>query len=50
LETQAQSLSAGTLLVGLADGSVRGVTASVTAQTWHIAMGPQDGLVLPSNW
>jgi len=50
LEFQAQSLSAGTLLVGLADGSVRGVTSAVTAQTWHIAMGPQDGLPLPSNW
>ena len=47
---QAQSFASGTLLVGMCDGSVRGISTSVTAQTWHIAMGPQDGLVLPSNW
>ncbi|MFQ3649702.1 MAG: DUF1559 domain-containing protein [Gemmataceae bacterium] len=50
LEWQAQSFAAGTLLVGLADGSVRGVNQSVTPLTWALAMDPQDGQVLPSNW
>jgi prepilin-type N-terminal cleavage/methylation domain-containing protein len=47
---QAQSFASGTLLVGMCDGSVRGISTSVTAPTWHIAMGPQDGLPLPNNW
>jgi prepilin-type N-terminal cleavage/methylation domain-containing protein len=50
LETSAQGLSSGILLVGLADGSVRGVNQSVTPQTWHWAMTPNGGEVLGSNW
>jgi len=39
-----------TVQVLLMDGSVRGVTANVTAQTWFYAVTPDDGQVLPSNW
>jgi len=39
-----------TCLVGMMDGSVRGVTATVSQQTWQIAIVPDDGLTLPSNW
>ena len=34
----------------LMDGSVRGVSASVSATTWGLACTPDDGNVLPSNW
>jgi len=40
----------GSVIVGLADGSVRGVSSSVTLVTWQAAIIPDDGLVLPSNW
>jgi prepilin-type N-terminal cleavage/methylation domain-containing protein len=50
IETSAQGLSAGTALVGLADGSVRGVNQSITPQTWHFAMTPNGGEVLGGNW
>jgi len=36
--------------VALMDGSVRGVTASVSGNTWALAIFPDDGQVLPSNW
>jgi len=39
-----------TCLVGMMDGSVRGVNASVSQQTWTWAITPDDGNVLPSNW
>jgi hypothetical protein len=32
------------------DGSARGVSTGVSQNTWIIAIGPADGLVLPSNW
>jgi len=34
----------------LMDGSVRGVTGSVSQTTWQIAIIPDDGLPMPSNW
>jgi prepilin-type N-terminal cleavage/methylation domain-containing protein len=37
-------------LVGLLDGSVRGVNSSVSQTTWWIAVVPDDGLTLPSDW
>jgi len=40
----------GTIQVGMADGSVRGVSAAVTQATWQNAMTPNDGAVLGSNW
>jgi len=40
----------GTCLVGMMDGSVRGVSASVSQVTWQYAITPDDGNPLPSNW
>jgi len=34
----------------LMDGSVRGVTSSVSSTTWSYVCTPNDGNVLPSNW
>jgi len=36
--------------VVLMDGSVRGVTSAVNANTWSWACQPDDGNVLPGNW
>jgi prepilin-type N-terminal cleavage/methylation domain-containing protein len=40
----------GTMQVGLGDGSVRGVSSSVTVQTWINACTPTDGNPLGSDW
>lgn len=45
-----QGYHTATIVVGLADGSVRGVSASVGVATWSAAVGPADGLVLGSDW
>ena len=37
-------------LVGLADGSVRGVNTGVSLMTWWQALKPDDGLPLGSDW
>jgi len=47
---QATGQSSGTCLVLLADGSVRGVTSTITGVTWAQAMQPADGSVLGSDW
>lgn len=36
--------------LGLMDGSVRKISASITQQTWTNALNPADGLVLGSDW
>src|SRR5262249_48601240 len=36
--------------VGLLDGSVRGVSGSVSAATWRHALNPSDGAPLGSDW
>jgi prepilin-type N-terminal cleavage/methylation domain-containing protein len=36
--------------VGMADGSVRTVTAAISTHTWELACYPRDGAVLPSDW
>jgi prepilin-type N-terminal cleavage/methylation domain-containing protein len=36
--------------VSLMDGSVRGVTSSVSAITWGYAVDPGDGFPMPSDW
>jgi prepilin-type N-terminal cleavage/methylation domain-containing protein len=36
--------------VGLADGSVRGVSAGISTRTWELACYPRDGTVLPADW
>jgi prepilin-type N-terminal cleavage/methylation domain-containing protein/prepilin-type processing-associated H-X9-DG protein len=40
----------GSVQVLMMDGSVRGVTSSVSAATWVNAITPDDGNVLGSNW
>lgn len=49
-----QGYHTGTLIVGLADGSVRGVAFGVTTRespwTWPRAMDPADGAVLDNCW
>jgi prepilin-type N-terminal cleavage/methylation domain-containing protein len=40
----------GLCLVGLADGSVRGVKDSISPETWRRACLPNDGLVLGADW
>jgi prepilin-type N-terminal cleavage/methylation domain-containing protein len=48
--TRVYAVHTTTCLVGLADGTVRGVNASVTQPTWENAVRPDDGNVLGSNW
>jgi hypothetical protein len=36
--------------VALCDGSVRTVTAGISAQTWNAAMCPNDGQPLGNDW
>jgi hypothetical protein len=38
------------LLVGMADGSVRFVASTVSANTWFLANNPADGTPLPGDW
>lgn len=45
-----QGYHTATIVVGLADGSVRGVSASVSTGTWALAVIPNDGYPLPSDW
>jgi prepilin-type N-terminal cleavage/methylation domain-containing protein len=45
-----QTLANTTLQTLLADGSVRGVTSGVSAQTWNAALTPTGGEVLGSDW
>jgi len=44
------SAHTGQVLVGLMDGSVRGVSTSITVLTWQYAQSPADGNPLGSNW
>jgi len=46
----ASSMHSGVVLVGLGDGSVRGVSASVSLRTWNAALTPAGGEVLGSDW
>ncbi len=36
--------------VGMGDGSVRFLSQGISATTWWIAVVPQDGLPMPSDW
>jgi len=47
---RASSPHTGGILVSMADGSVRMVTASIPATTWFLACKSDDGQVLPSGW
>jgi hypothetical protein len=45
-----QGFSSGSVQVGLADGSVRGLTSSMSATTWNAVVTPTGGEVLGSDW
>jgi prepilin-type N-terminal cleavage/methylation domain-containing protein len=47
---QPSSSHTGGLQVGLGDGSVRNVSSGVSQLTFNIALVPNDGLVLGSDW
>jgi hypothetical protein len=38
------------MIIGLGDGSVRGLSASVAQLTWQYAILPDDGNPMPSDW
>jgi prepilin-type N-terminal cleavage/methylation domain-containing protein len=44
------AFSAGGILVGMGDGSVRNVSSGISQNTWQNAMFPADGLTLGSDW
>jgi prepilin-type N-terminal cleavage/methylation domain-containing protein len=45
-----QAIHTGVLLVGMGDGSVRGVSSGVSPGTWWAAVTPSGGEVLNSDW
>jgi len=45
-----QGLSAGGILVGMADGSVRNVAPNISSATWYAACTPAGGEILGSDW
>ncbi len=45
-----QGFSAGGIMVGMGDGSVRAVAPSISQPTWGRAVDPADGLALGSDW
>jgi hypothetical protein len=45
-----QALHTGVMVTGLADGSVRMVSATISALTWQRVCSPSDGQVLGSDW
>jgi len=47
---QVQGFSISGITVGLGDGSVRGVSASISQTTWAAALTPAGGEVLGSDW
>ena len=47
---RASSPHVGAMVVGLADGSVRTLSASMSSATWWNAVLPNDGNVLDSDW
>jgi len=49
-QTRPSSPHTGTCQAGLMDGSVRGVSAGVSQNTWISAQDPQDGVPLGTDW
>jgi hypothetical protein len=45
-----QSFTAGGIMVGIGDGSVRGVNPAVDRLTWGKAIDPQDGQPMGNDW
>ncbi len=48
--SRSSSYHTGLVVVALMDGSVRGVTSSISQVTWQAAFTPDDGKVLGSDW
>jgi prepilin-type N-terminal cleavage/methylation domain-containing protein len=48
--TTIQTPHQGGMEVGMADGSVRTVSGSISTRTWEYACYPRDGMVLPADW
>jgi hypothetical protein len=48
--TRVQGFTSNNILVGMGDGSVRGVSSGVSQPTWGKAIDPADGLPLGSDW
>jgi prepilin-type N-terminal cleavage/methylation domain-containing protein len=48
--TRLQAMTAGGMLVGLMDGSVRNVSPSISRDTLARALVPNDGFILGSDW
>jgi prepilin-type N-terminal cleavage/methylation domain-containing protein len=40
----------GVIIVAMGDGSVRGVSSTISAMTWFLVNVPNDGLVTPNDW
>jgi hypothetical protein len=38
------------MIVGLGDGSVHGVSSSISTNTWWLALLPNDGYPLGKDW
>lgn len=49
-KANAQGIHTAVCMVGLADGSVRGVSSGVSYPTWQHALMPGDGVPLGSDW
>ncbi|HEY7326495.1 MAG TPA: DUF1559 domain-containing protein [Gemmataceae bacterium] len=47
---QPSSSHTGVIIVGLGDASVRNITQGITAPTFNLALVPNDGLPLGSDW
>jgi prepilin-type N-terminal cleavage/methylation domain-containing protein len=45
-----QTFSASGICVGIADGSARVISGSISNYTWRLALLPDDGQVMPSEW
>jgi len=48
--TRPSSGHSGGILTALMDGSVKNVSSTISQATWIIAVTPDDGLAMPSNW
>ncbi|WP_254507562.1 DUF1559 family PulG-like putative transporter [Anatilimnocola floriformis] len=46
----ASSLHPGVVIVGLGDGSVRGITGNITLKTWNSALTQSDGQPMGGDW
>jgi prepilin-type N-terminal cleavage/methylation domain-containing protein len=49
-DEQASSAHTAVVMAGLGDGSVRPLTQGTSQYTYNVALIPNDGLVLPSDW